>query len=175
MMLYQLLKMRGRETMLRLVVAILIAVFVVPETLAYTAAEQKAAKAICAQAVENINILANFTSTTCMFAPHGDGLGLIFVSADNIFGNESLKMPYLSVLVAAAGKAVRDNPKGRIISVGFMDSYLAKKKIYFTISAKEAVRLQREIKADRITLDSYYKGILAAGKMQAVKDVNKIK
>jgi len=77
--------------MLRIVVAISIAALVVPETLAYTAAEEKVAQAICAQAVKNINILADFTRTDCTFAKDGDALGLIFISVDLVFANERSK------------------------------------------------------------------------------------
>lgn len=175
MMLYQELYTKGREIMLRLVVAISIAALVVPETLAYTVAEEKVAQAICAQAVKNINILADFTRTDCTFAKDGDALGLIFISVDLVFANERSKKAYLSVLVGAAGAALNENPKARITTVSFMDKHLGQRNTYFTISAKETARLQRDIKADRLTFDSYYNGILAAGKMQAVKDVNKIK
>ena len=135
---------------------------------AYTPAEERAAQAICAQAAKNINTLADFTRTDCTPAKDGDALSLIFISLDPVFANERSKKAYLLVFVGAVGAALNANPKARITTASFMDKHLGQKRTYFTISAKEAARLQREIKADRLTLYGFYNGILAAGKMRPV-------
>jgi hypothetical protein len=133
-----------------------------------TPAEERAAQSVCAQAAKNINALADFTRTDCTPVKDGDTLGLIFISADPVFANERSKKAYLLVFVGALGAAVNANPRARIATVSFMDKHLGQKRTYFTISVHEAARLQREIKADRITVDGFYNGIQVAGKIRSV-------
>lgn len=154
--------------MLKSVVVAAIALLTPQVLLAYTPAEERAAKAICVQASKNINTLADFTRTDCTPAKDGDALSLIFVSLDLVFASERYKKAYLVVFVGAVGAALNANPKTKIVNASFMDKHLGRQKLYFTISSKDAARLQREIKADRISLDDFYSGILAAGKLRPV-------
>jgi hypothetical protein len=122
-----------------------------------------AAASICAQAASIINALADFTRTDCTPVKDGDGYGLLFVSLDAVFANEQSKKAYLLVLVGAAGAAINSAPRMKITRVTFMDKHLGRQSSYFSIPARETARLQREIKADRMTLEAFYAGILRAG------------
>lgn len=145
------------------------ALFLMPQAAgAATPIEDKPAWALCARALKAINTLADFTRTDCAPTRDANGVTLIFISIDRVFADERSKKAYLMVLVGAVGNELNANPKVPIAAVSFMDKHLGLQKAYFTIPAKDAARLQKEIKADRLTLDSFYSGILAAGKLQSV-------
>lgn len=127
-----------------------------------------AAQRICSKAAKNINLLADFTRTDCTPAKEADSFSLIFVSLDPVFANAQSKKAYLAVLVGAVGAELNAAPKAKIINVNFMDKELGRQRTYFTISAKEAARLQREIRSDRLDVEGFYSGILASGKVRPV-------
>lgn len=151
------------------ILAIVVALVVGPRVAsAATPADERSAQALCARALKAINTLIDFTRTDCTPSRDGGGLALIFVSLDRVFADERSKKAYLIVLVGAAGNELNASPKAPITSVSFMDKHLGLKRVYFTIPAKDAARLQKEVKADRLTIDGFYRGVLAAGTYRSV-------
>jgi len=136
--------------------------------LASSAANERAALRICAKATKNINLLADFTRTDCTPAKEAQRHSLIFVSLDPIFANPKSKKAYLIVLVGAVGAELNSSSAARIENINIMDKELGRQRTYFTIPARDAARLQEDIRTDRIDLEGFYRGILSAGKVRAV-------
>lgn len=148
----------------------LIALSILSVTLhAKPSASDAAVEQMCAKVSKNINLLANFTQTSCTPFKEGSKFGLLLLSKDRIFDNPKAKRAYLTVLVAAAGMELNNSSGLPVEKVNFIDKELAGRQSYFTIPGRDAARLQSDVRGNRIDLNGFYDAILSSSQVLVLK------
>jgi len=118
------------------------------------------AEGYCAEMEGDINALVDFTRTKCIPAKDPDGMSFIFVSEKPVLSVPAAFKGWVISVTAIFGDTFnKNNFKTSAILVTDIDHAADKKG--FRIHSKTARTLQRQVKADQITLEQYYEGIKA--------------
>jgi hypothetical protein len=113
--------------------------------------------ALCYQIERNVNVMIDFTNTSCIPAGgKGGALSFILNSSRPVFSVEKAKMGWLLAAIAATGAVLNDNKSAPVDEILMSDIALMKQRIWYRISADTAKSLQRRVKADQIDLETMY-------------------
>lgn len=119
--------------------------------------------AACGAAAKNINVLADFTITSCVPARSdtGPGVSFLVVGQTVFFREENRKQAWLLLVCAALGSRLNEDKKLVAHEIWLGDAALVGSRSALRIPAETCKSLQREMKADAITLPQMYQRMQA--------------
>lgn len=135
-------------------------VFMLLSSNSYAEDETYKAEALCSRVVTEVNIMIEWTKTVCI-PTRGKKPGaysFIIISAQPVFSADKSKKGWLLVVAASIGKNLNKIPLNAE-ELWLSDAYLTKSYVTHILPAHIAKSLQRQIKADQITLDMMYSEI----------------
>jgi hypothetical protein len=131
----------------------------------------EAGQSACYEMAAAVNALADFTQTECL--PAGGALpgtvSLIMLSSEPVFSSAASKKAWLVVVAAAVGKIANDRPRLKLDTIIVSDAQRISKREGFSLPARRAKTLQRQVHAGTIDLDQFYAAILKDLKPHNVK------
>jgi len=113
---------------------------------------------LCARAAEKINVIADGVSTLCLTVK-GDDPGtrsVMLMTSARVFDNARLKQGWLMLGCATIGAELNAGAKVRLDKVTFSDLAAAKGGYGYAVPAALCMQLQRDTKADKLTLTEFY-------------------
>ncbi len=117
---------------------------------------------ICEHIEKNINVLVDYTRTSC-FPSSGNVRGaysFIIISSKSVFSIEASKKAWLLVAVASVGDALNKDDSVKADELWLSDANLMKDRVAYVMPVGTAKSLQRQIRANQITLEAMYTQIL---------------
>lgn len=115
-------------------------------------------EAACFDLERKINLLADFTRTTCLpgAGTEPGTLSLILVSSEPVFSVEAAKKAWLLAAVAIVGLRFRENPAIRGGEIVFSDNALMQERMAFSLPVPLASTLQAKVASGAISLDEMW-------------------
>ncbi len=119
--------------------------------------------ALCEQSTKVINLLADFSDTKCYpgKTPAGERV-LVYMAEKPVFYIRQAKQGWLMVVAATAGKALREAPDVKVAFIFVTDARSLAQGEAYKFPAATAMKLQRRIKNEEISLDQFYSELKAA-------------
>jgi hypothetical protein len=117
-------------------------------------------EAICYEVQNAVNVLVDYTQTSCLPAGGKDGaFSFIVVSSQPIFLIEASKKGWLLVVVASIGKTLNEQSSVKVDELWLSDTNLMKSRIAYVFPAFLAKSLQRQVYDGQIDLEGMYTAI----------------
>lgn len=143
---------------LNLSIAILIGLFLPSPAISDDSATIAAGH--CYEMSNNINGLVDFTETKCIPSQDNKGVSFIFISSKPILSVDKAKKPWLLTVVGAVGYTLNQHPKYKTDKIIFTDTNIVRERKGYFLSSKIVKDLQKNIKADKINIETMYKSII---------------
>lgn len=118
-------------------------------------------EALCYQIQNSVNVIADFTQTSCL--PNAGNVpgsySFVLLSSKPVFSAEDSKKAWLIVAVGVAGASLNKQPSVKADELWFSDTTLMKNRIVHVFPASIAKSLQHRAKNDQIDLEEMYREI----------------
>jgi hypothetical protein len=127
--------------------------------------QDAAAEAACALARTDVNAHEEFAATNCVVTHTSHALNLFFSTTSNVFDDAGRTGIYTHVIAGAVGAALDKSPRLPVARIYVMDRSLGERRTAWRIEAGELRRLQRELRAKRMSPEQFDAGVQLAGKV----------